>query len=104
MDHKEPRLTHQTLKVLREFMEQPTAGLAGSDIWKQTKIFSGTLYPILIRLENAGWLRSWWEEIDPREEGRPRKRLYQITGLGQQKANEAFADLQIIGMRGSWAY
>jgi hypothetical protein len=35
---------------------------------KATKVGSGTLYPMLARLEAAGWLTSEWEVVDPSEE------------------------------------
>lgn len=40
----------------------------------------GTLYKALARLERDGLLESWWEEVDPVEVGRPRRRLYRVTG------------------------
>lgn len=40
----------------------------------------GTLYKALSRLETAGLLESRWEEIDTAVEGRPRRRLYRVTG------------------------
>lgn len=40
----------------------------------------GTLYKALSRLETAGLLESRWEEIDTTVEGRPRRRLYRVTG------------------------
>lgn len=100
---RDPRLTHQTMKVLRALMEKPNAGLSGSDIWKETRMFSGTLYPILLRLEKAGWLKSWWEEVDPKEAGRPRKRLYQLTGVGYAKTRAAFRELEFTPGVPSWA-
>ena len=39
---------------------------------------SGTLYPLLARLEAAGWFTSEWEDVDPSEVGRPRRRLYKL--------------------------
>ena len=45
----------------------------------------GTLYKALDRLERGGLLESRWE--DPAiaaEEGRPRRRLYRVTGLGER--------------------
>jgi PadR family transcriptional regulator, regulatory protein PadR len=104
MDNSDdPRLTHQTLKVLRAFMEKPNVGLAGSDIWKDTRMFSGTLYPTLLRLEKAGWLESSWEEIEPKEAGRPRKRLYRLTGVGYAKTRTAFRELEFTPGVPSWA-
>ena len=37
---------------------------------------SGTVHPILARLETVGWLTSRWEDINPRTEGRPARRYY----------------------------
>ena len=95
MAKKDPRMSHQTLRVLRVFLQQPKEGVAGSDIWKQTRMLSGTLYPILIRLERSGWLESQWEQLDPSDAGRPRKRLYRLTGLGYSKASEVLAELGV---------
>lgn len=79
---KEPRLTHQSYKVLNAFMEDIYRELSGSDLLEITSLASGTLYPILMRLEQAGWLNSKWENVDPTKVGRPRRRLYKITGTG----------------------
>jgi PadR family transcriptional regulator PadR len=102
MRERKPRLSFQTLRVLRLFMNQPVSKLAGSDIWKEIGIQSGTLYPILARLEKAGWLGSEWESIDPKEAARPRKRLYWITGLGQTEAHSAFAELDMSEGQRAW--
>jgi DNA-binding PadR family transcriptional regulator len=98
-----PRLSHQTLRVLRVFLEKPRGRLSGSDLWKQTGILSGTLYPILMRLERAGWLESEWELLDPSDAGRPRKRLYRLTGLGYNKSREALAELGVPSGRIAWS-
>ena len=66
--------------------------LSGSQIRDKAHswvLFSGTIYPILSRLERAGWLESRWEEIDPKEEKRPRKRFYRVTENGERLAKEA---------------
>lgn len=65
---------------------------AGAALSARTGLASGTLYPILKRLEDAKWLESRWEEIDPREAGRPRRRFYSITGIGQRGYQEAVVD------------
>jgi PadR family transcriptional regulator PadR len=89
----ELRLTTQTLKVLSTLMSRPQDEISGAEIARSTKLASGTLYPILMRLEDAGWVESRWEVEDPRELGRPRRRLYQPTGLGIRKARSAFREL-----------
>jgi PadR family transcriptional regulator PadR len=98
----DPRLSHQALRVMRVFMERPKESLAGSDIWKQTGVFTGTLYPILMRFERAGWLESEWEKLDPSEAGRPRKRLYRLTGLGYNKTRSALSELDLPNGSPAW--
>jgi PadR family transcriptional regulator PadR len=93
MDGKQPRLTLASLKVLRVFLENPKQQLAGADIHKLGRVPTGTLYPILLRFEAAGWLDSNWEDIDPKEAGRPRKRFYRLTRTGSACANEALRSL-----------
>lgn len=50
----------------------------------------GTLYKALGRLEDLGMLTSHWEEAAV--EGRPRRRLYELTGQGVHAAERAHAD------------
>lgn len=52
----------------------------------------GTLYKALGRLEELGLLASTWED-EPAAEGRPRRRLYELTGKGVQVADRARVDL-----------
>jgi DNA-binding PadR family transcriptional regulator len=54
----------------------------------------GTLYKALGRLEEFGLLTSRWEEAAA--EGRPRRRLYELTGQGARVAEQAVAD-QAVG-------
>jgi PadR family transcriptional regulator, regulatory protein PadR len=51
----------------------------------------GTLYKALGRLEAFGLLASHWEDADA-VEGRPRRRLYALTGEGAQVAELALAN------------
>src|SRR3977135_3758868 len=91
----EVRLSQQGLKVLRFLLESPREGRSGAEISKATNVGSGTLYPMLARLEAAKWLQSEWEFIDPREAGRPRQRFYRLSGLGYRNAHAALRDLQV---------
>ena len=50
----------------------------------------GTLYKALGRLEEFGLLTSRWEEAAAAE-GRPRRRLYELTGEGARVAEHALA-------------
>ena len=51
----------------------------------------GTLYKALGRLEQFGLVTSRWEEAAAAE-GRPRRRLYELTGEGARVAERALAD------------
>jgi PadR family transcriptional regulator, regulatory protein PadR len=99
----EPRITGPTLKVLAALLSSPRDELSGAEIGRASKLASGTLYPILLRLEGAGWLQSRWEREDPSELGRPRRRFYRVTALGAKKARAAVKDLQPAFGRLSWA-
>jgi DNA-binding PadR family transcriptional regulator len=84
-------------------MSSPRDGISGAEISRTTKLASGTLYPILLRLERACWLESWWEHEAPQELGRPRRRFYRVTALGAKKASAALRDIQT-ALRGlAWA-
>src|SRR5260370_9322866 len=93
MKTESPRITGPTLKVLAEFMRNCNQEIAGAEIARATGLASGTLYPILLRVEAAKWLSSHWEEVDPSEVKRPRRRIYSITGLGQRSARAAFHEI-----------
>jgi PadR family transcriptional regulator len=102
MREHDVRLTQPTLKVLRFLLETPREGRSGAEMAKATRVGSGTLYPMLARLEAAGWLTSEWEVIDPKEAGRPRRRFYRLTAVGQNNARRALADLQMAAGELAW--
>lgn len=61
----------------------------GFRICDETGLGSGSVYPILERLEDTGWVRSYWEDSQP--SGRPRRRFYEMTGHGRSEAIAAIA-------------
>lgn len=77
-----PRMTKQTRAVLAEFLKDPDAELYGREIKLATDIQAGTLYPILKRLEEEGWLTSRWEEV-PATRGVPPRCYYRLTSEGR---------------------
>jgi len=103
MQDDDPRITGPTLKVLSTLLASPRDELSGADIGRTARLPSGTLYPILLRLESAGWLESRWETDDPTALGRPRRRLYRVTGIGARKAKAAFKELAPGFGRIAWA-
>lgn len=88
---RDVRMSLQTMRALEAFLENPSEELAGADVQKRSGLASGTLYPILLRLESAGWFVSRWEKIDPSSAGRPRRRLYRLTPGGLTRASQVFA-------------
>ncbi|MGH3855353.1 MAG: PadR family transcriptional regulator [Pseudonocardiaceae bacterium] len=63
----------------------------GQEVMERTGRPSGTIYPLLARLEREGWVTSQWES-DELDERRPRRRYYTLTPTGEQHARAA-ADL-----------
>jgi len=79
------RFSLQTFRVLGEFYKDPAKNLCGAEVSLMTNLPSGTLYPILARLEQAGYLKSVWEKGSPNDLKRPMKRFYKITEDGQSR-------------------
>src|ERR1700758_789312 len=85
----ELRITLQTLQVLGVLLTDPLDEHYGLEISRGSGLPTGSIYPILTRLEAAGWVTSAWEEIDESREGRRRRRYYRLTHDGTQQAQEA---------------
>jgi PadR family transcriptional regulator, regulatory protein PadR len=90
-DHPGLRMTLPTQLVLRAMLEEPGKQLYGLQICEASGLASGTIHPILARLERLGWAESQWEETDPHEQGRPRRRYYALTKDGAESARIALA-------------
>jgi PadR family transcriptional regulator, regulatory protein PadR len=90
------RLTMPTQVILNTFNRRPLERLSGADIFKCTGIGSGTIYPVLIRLEKAGWLKSEKEKIDPREAGRPARTFYRLTPQGARRFQRVIANKALL--------
>jgi PadR family transcriptional regulator PadR len=87
----DPRMTIPTQRVLEALLVDPQRELYGLEIGEAAALRSGTVHPILARLEGVGWLTSRWEDIDASEEGRPARRYYVLTAAGVQAARAALA-------------
>jgi DNA-binding PadR family transcriptional regulator len=84
-------MTMPTQLVLRALLADPTAELYGSQIGDAAGLMSGTVHPILARLEGIGWVESRWEDVDPQAVGRPARRYYWITHAGVEQARAELA-------------
>lgn len=80
MTRKRPP-SKSTCLVLAQLSAQASYGYS---LMKATGLKSGTLYPILMRLKERGFLDSRWEA--PETEGRPPRQSYKLTAKGQAYA------------------
>lgn len=95
MSGKMPRMTLPTLVVLQALIADPLRWKYGLELCAASGRPSGTVYPILARLEGLGWLKSEWEEPDVHvPAGRPRRRYYQLTEDGAAGARTALRDAE----------
>ena len=81
------RLTYPTALVLQALLHGHHHGF---DIMDATGLPSGTVYPILRRLDAEGLVKSRWEKQGlARREQRPPRRYYELTATGRVTAREA---------------
>ena len=83
------RSSGQTLNLLQCLMDEPRKWHHGYDLSKATGLLSGTLYPILMRLSDRGFLEHKW--LPSQEQGRPPRHVYRLTAQGVAHAKEQFA-------------
>ena len=86
-----PRMTLPTQLVLRALLAEPTREMYGLQVCAEAGLPSGTIHPILARLEGLGWLESYWEDVNTHKEGRPRRRYYKLTEDGAERARISLA-------------
>ena len=91
------RLTRTTTRTLLAFLEPPRSWRYGYDLMKVADISSGTLYPLLARLTEDGWLESRWEESEL--PGKPPRQLYRFTATGRIQARHALERAQASWLR-----
>jgi PadR family transcriptional regulator, regulatory protein PadR len=90
------RITLQTGAVLNALLQAPSDGLYGLQLAEAVNLPTGSIYPILARLEQAEWISGDWE---PREQAaaagrRRRRRYYRLTPLGRRAATTAVAEME----------
>ena len=83
------RPSPQTLAVLVALAEDPSTWRYGYALCQQLDIKAGSMYPILMRLSDRGWLETTWESDAPH--GRPPRHLYRLTEEGLTRARQATA-------------
>jgi PadR family transcriptional regulator, regulatory protein PadR len=74
------KMTAPLRRVLQAFLEDPATPRYGYDLIKAAGLSSGTLYPMLSRLERDKLVASGWEI--PRHQGERPRKYYRLTGEG----------------------
>ncbi|WP_145730396.1 PadR family transcriptional regulator [Nitrospirillum pindoramense] len=72
--------SNQARMILAALLEVPGAWRHGYELAQLAGVKSGTLYPLLIRLEGQGYLEAEWRP--PVEAGRPPRHAYRLTAAG----------------------
>ncbi len=83
---RRPNRSTETRKLLAALLLQPRGWHYGYELSKRTGLKSGTLYPVLIRLNDQGLLESRWVEPDP--PGKPPRHAYKLSPSGLAFARE----------------
>ena len=73
-------------RVLAALCRAGSSGRHGYDLCREAQIKSGTLYPLLIRLEAQGYLAAEWQPSEA--PGRPPRHVYRLTAAGVRLAGE----------------
>jgi PadR family transcriptional regulator, regulatory protein PadR len=85
------KLTGPLERVLKVLTADPSASHYGYDLMKAAKLPSGTLYPMLARLEQEGLVESEWEAQRTDAGGRPPRKFYRLTAEGARVARAELA-------------
>ena len=77
---RRPNISKQTRTALAAFLAQRQEWRYGYDISLETGLKSGTLYPLLMRLHDQGFLEAEWRPSE--KPGRPPRHAYRLTASG----------------------
>lgn len=83
-----PHTSRQAAELFAALLDQPDRWWHGYALMQATGLKSGSLYPLLIRLADDGYLDARWQVED--DNARPR-REYRLTAAGKSLAAERIA-------------
>jgi len=78
------RRTTALVKIAVVLMDDPFGRHWGYKIGSEARVVGGTLYPLLRRMVDEGWMEDGWEPLDEAV-GRPPRRHYELTDRGRQE-------------------
>jgi len=93
------RVTHKTARLLKQLLvidklrklaadTDSAYHMPSREIMERAGVGSGSFYPIMSRLEAAGWVEYEWEVV-PEGRNRPRRLFYHLTEPGVIAARSA---------------
>ncbi|GAB2918550.1 PadR family transcriptional regulator [Nonomuraea fastidiosa] len=99
------RITQPTLDVLEVLLRayEQDEKVHGWAIMKQVKRSGPTVYNVLDRLEDAGWITGEWEQPEP-DANRPRRRLYKLHGTAVPAVRALLAERRPAALRARPAF
>jgi PadR family transcriptional regulator PadR len=77
--------TKAPIRVADVMLAHPKARHYGYDLSRAADVRSGSLYPILGRLIEDGWVTDEWEAPAKKHDGSPPRRYYRLTSLGRRE-------------------
>lgn len=84
------RPSKQMLILLEALSARPQEWRHGYDLMRETRLLSGTLYPLLMRMTDQGLVEAEWRQ--PEVLGRPARHVYRLTTTGIAFARTAKPD------------
>lgn len=81
--------SRQTEQLLAALLSRPSEWRYGYDLTKELGLQSGTLYPLLMRLSDQGFLDAEWHAAE--RPGRPPRHAYRLTHAGVSFAHSNLA-------------
>jgi DNA-binding PadR family transcriptional regulator len=91
---RRPHSSPQAAKLFAALAARPDAWQHGYDLLRQTGLASGTLYPLLMRLHEAGYLKARWEE--PVMPARAPRHSYRLTASGATFGRALLAERNMV--------
>ena len=71
-------------RIFSVFLQNPDKQHTGTEVRALAKAGAGTVFPLLQDMCDKDWVTDEWEIQDPKILGRPRKRFFKLTSLGER--------------------
>ncbi len=94
---RDRRPSKQMITLLEALSAQAPKWCHGYDLMKETGLLSGTLYPLLMRMTEQGFVEAEWRE--PAQPGRPARHAYRLTADGLALARAVTEDRPLPGLK-----